>query len=211
MASPEELPPPRPTAEEVREAAEEVLSRPEFREPPKSLYDRAMEAINDALERLLSTLLGGGRSSTAAWIALAVVIGVIAFLVVRIVLAARRDPASGARFTVATEVRRPAEEWDKDADLHAREGRWRDAVRCRYRALVARLATAGAVDEVPGRTAGEYRDEVRRTRPDMAPPFGEATDLFERAWYGRRATGEDDERRLRELTDRVLEGSGTSS
>ena len=83
-------------------------------------------------------------------------------------------------------------------------------MRCRYRALVARLAAGGAVDEIPGRTAGEYRLELRRTRPDAAPAFTEATDLFERAWYGHAdVTGGDDER-FRSLADDVAGRSGVS-
>ncbi|HEX7166047.1 MAG TPA: DUF4129 domain-containing protein [Acidimicrobiales bacterium] len=205
LVPPERLPPPTHDPEDVREAAEEVLSRPEFAEPPKSIYDRVLDALGDAINRVLSTLFEGGRSSVVAWIALTVVVFVIAFLIVKVARAVRRPPPGEPGFTVETDVRRPAVEWDEEAARHAAEGRWRDALRCRYRALVARLASAGAVDEIPGRTAGEYRREVGRTRPQVAPPFAEATDLFERAWYGHRPTGEDDDRRFRELAGRVLE------
>jgi hypothetical protein len=78
-------------------------------------------------------------------------------------------------------------------------------VRCRYRALVAELAARGLVDEVPGRTAGEYRGEVRRNLPDAAADFAGATELFELAWYGRGETGAQQASRLRELSGRVLQ------
>jgi hypothetical protein len=78
-------------------------------------------------------------------------------------------------------------------------------VRCRYRALVAELAARGLVDEVPGRTAGEYRGEVRRNLPDAAGDFAGATELFELAWYGRGDTDAQQASRLRELSGRVLQ------
>jgi hypothetical protein len=63
------------------------------------------------------------------------------------------------------------------------------------------------VEEVPGRTSGEYRGEVGRNLPTSADAFAGATELFERAWYGRRPTGADDAARFRDLARRVLEGA----
>jgi hypothetical protein len=57
---------------------------------------------------------------------------------------------------------------------------------------------------VPGRTAGEYRGEVRRNLPDAAADFAGATELFELAWYGRGETGPQQASRLRELSGLVL-------
>ena len=74
--------------------------------------------------------------------------------------------------------------------------------------MVADLAARGVVDEVPGRTAGEYRTAVTRSTPAAAPDFSVATELFERAWYGAKPTGPDDSARFRELSERVLMGAG---
>jgi uncharacterized protein DUF4129 len=79
-----------------------------------------------------------------------------------------------------------------------------EAVRSRYRALVADLAARGLVEEVPGRTAGEYRRQVGRALPEAATDFAGATELFEVAWYGRSSTGAGDAAHLRDLADRVL-------
>ena len=207
MAGPEELPPPAASPDDIRRAADEVMARPEFQQPPKSFYERAQEWLADRLDDLIQALFEGGRSSILAWLAIGVIVGVIAFLIYRIVSGMARNPAAEAQLSIVTERRRPATDWEREADAHAAAGRWRDALRCRYRALVARLATMGAVDEVPGRTAGEYRVELRRTRPDAAPAFGSATELFERAWYGHRPMGADDEATFRELADEVVEES----
>jgi hypothetical protein len=204
---PEELPPPAASPDDIRRAADEIMARAEFRQPPQSLYERAQEWLADRLDDLIRALFEGGRSSIFAWLAIAVIVGVIAFLVYRIVSSMARNPDAEADLSVVTERRRPATDWEREAETHAAAGRWRDALRCRYRALVARLATMGAVDEVPGRTAGEYRVELRRTRPDAAPAFGSATDLFERAWYGHRPMGADEEAAFRDLANEVVEES----
>jgi hypothetical protein len=74
---------------------------------------------------------------------------------------------------------------------------------------VADLALRGVVDEVPGRTAGEYRREVDQALPDAAGDFAGATELFEVAWYGRADTGAQQAAHLRDLSDRVLQRART--
>jgi hypothetical protein len=69
---------------------------------------------------------------------------------------------------------------------------------------VADLASRGLVEEVPGRTAGEYRNEVWRNLPDAAAEFAGATELFEVAWYGRQETGAAQASHLRDLSGRIL-------
>jgi hypothetical protein len=71
---------------------------------------------------------------------------------------------------------------------------------------VADLAARGLVEEVPGRTAGEYRRQVDAVVPEVAPAFDGATSLFEGAWYGGRSTGAEEAARFRELEARVLSG-----
>jgi hypothetical protein len=71
--------------------------------------------------------------------------------------------------------------------------------------LVTELIERDLVDDVPGRTAGEYRAEVDAGLPAAAPAFSEASDLFELAWYADAPTGTDENRRIRGLTDQVLE------
>lgn len=78
---------------------------------------------------------------------------------------------------------RPPQRWRRLAAEHRAAGRHRDAVRCEYRALVGELARAGYVDEIPGRTSGEERTQVRHLAPEVAPTFDEAADLFDRAWF----------------------------
>jgi hypothetical protein len=44
----------------------------------------------------------------------------------------------------------------------------------------------------------------------VAPPFSDASDLFERAWYGGAETGPDDSAAFRRLADEVASGAGPS-
>jgi hypothetical protein len=204
------LPPPGAGADEIRQGADEILSRPEFREPTRSLYQRALDWIGERLGDVLGALVSGGAGAVLAWVLLVAAVLAIAYLVFRAVQRDRRqEPASaGAAVDVERDDRRPPEAWDADAARFEAEGRWREAVRCRYRSLVARLARAGVVEEVPGRTAGEYRTLVASARPPVAEPFAGATSLFERAWYGHEDTGADDSSSFRALADRVTAGAG---
>ncbi len=96
-------------------------------------------------------------------------------------------------------------DWLAEAAACEARGDWQAALRARYRALVAELARRGLVDEIPGRTTGEYRAEVAANLPLAAPEFSNATDLFELAVYGHAPTGPEDASRVRQLSDRVLE------
>ena len=60
------------------------------------------------------------------------------------------------------------------------------------------------VDEVPGRTTGELRTEVRERARSADPDFAAAADLFDLAWYGDADAGADDVRRLVDHAGRVL-------
>jgi hypothetical protein len=114
--------------------------------------------------------------------------------------AERRPRARGA----GAPVGRSAEDWRSDAALHEAAGRWRDALRCRYRALVAELAGNGLLDDLPGKTTGEERADISIAAPAASPSFSEATELFDDVWYGDAPTGPDDAARFRSLSDRVL-------
>lgn len=77
----------------------------------------------------------------------------------------------------------PPDRWRRSAAEHRDAGRFRDAVRCEYRALVGDLARAGFVDEIPGRTSGEERLQVADLAPPVAGDFDVAAGLFDSAWF----------------------------
>lgn len=206
VAAPDDLPRPERRAQEVRQAAQDILARPEFRPPPRSIPQLVVDFVGRQLERALNALLAGGRGSLVGWLLLVAALGSLTFFALRIVTGVRVDPRRVP--AVDLEPRRPAADWRAEAAAHEARGEWKAALRCRYRALVADLAAKGLVDEVPGRTAGEYRLEVRSSVPGAATDFDGATQLFELAWYGNRPTGEEENRRFRSFAENVLVEAG---
>ena len=195
-----DLPKPTRPPGQVTRAVRDVLARPEYRHPGPSLLERLQNDVLDWVARVLSGVVGAG---IGARIVLAVLVGVVALVVWRVAGGMTRDPGQGV--AVSAGRTRPATEWRAEAEAHERAGEWRQAVRARYRALVADLANRGLLQEIPGRTAGEYRAELGHALPSASPPFSGATELFEGAWYGKRPTAAADAAHFRELADRVLE------
>ena len=209
LARPETLPPPSAGAEEIREGAEEILRRPEFQPPPRSLYQQALDKVGELLGEAIDAVVGGTSGAILAWLLLAAVVVALGYLVTRGVQSGRRrrGSSSAPEIEIDGDIGRPVAAWDVEATRLEGEGRWREALRCRYRSLIAALAGAGVVEEVPGRTAGEYRTLVRRVRPQVDESFAGATDLFERAWYGDLPTGPDESSDFRGLAERVRAGA----
>lgn len=178
-----DLPSRGPDPERVRRVVDGVLSRPEYAAAEPSLVDRARLWVLDRLGRLLDLLFSGGRASLLGTVVLGLAVAAAAVLTARFLRGVRRDPERAAA-AESEPPGRAASEWLDDAARHEDARRWREALRCRYRALVAELAAAGLVDEVPGRTSGEYLAELTRSAPGATAPFDAATRAFEDAWYG---------------------------
>jgi hypothetical protein len=208
-----ELPPPDVGADDARQAAEDILSRPEYQPPPQNPLERALDWLGDRLgdffERLFRGLSfggagGGGLGSLVAWLLLAVGVGLVAWLVARVVFGWQRTPRRRRAEASVTTRRSTVPDWLAEAEDHEQAGRWRDALRARYRLLVAELADRQLLHEVPGTTTGEERAELASTAPGVSPTFDDAATAFDLAWYGGSAVGPDEHRHFRTLGDRVL-------
>jgi len=158
--------------------------------------------------------------SWLSWLIWLVLLAAVVVLVVTILRAVARRPrrprtrASGEADVrideielgaVAVDHSREPFDWRAEAEAHRSAGRCRDAVRCRYRALVGDLARLGLVDEIPGRTTGEERRQLRVVVPGAASAFDSAADLFDDAWYGHATVDARDDDRFRALEAVVLE------
>jgi len=200
------LPPPVHDPDAVREAADSILAHPRYDEPAKPLVDRLWEWVGDRIASVLGSFVGSGAGTAVAWAIVVAAIALVVYFVVRYGrvtgIAAVRSAAPSAMVELS---RRPAE-WRAEAEALEAQGRWREGLRCRHRALVGSLVLAGAIRDQAGRTAGEYVRDVARSRPDVAGPMAAATELFEAAWYGGAATGADEARRFADL-DRVVLGT----
>ena len=187
--------------EVVRRMARQILARPEFKPETRPLLLRILDGVNRLINDALNRLARGPGSLIGLLLIGAGLVGLalLAFRVVR-----RLPPDASRSVAVDDAVGRSAVDWRAEAARHEAEGRWREALRCRYRSLIAELAERDLVTEIPGRTSGEYRSEVATALPAAAADFGAATDLFEQAWYGHAATGARDSGRLDELSGRVV-------
>jgi hypothetical protein len=203
-------------ADEARRVAEEVLSGPEYREAGESWITEVLNAIDEWFSRLFTSLGGGGGGSSAiGWI---IVVLAVAGATVAVVLAVRSirrswravgEDDDDAERTSTRRRRREADvDWAREAERMEAEGRWRDGMRARYRALVAEMARRRVVDPAASRTTGEHRREVGSAAPEAAPDFDGAAELFDRAWYGNLPTGPEEAARFRELARQVAEEVG---
>ncbi len=167
---------------------------------------------------------GGGGFSTLGWVLLAglglavLAVALYLYLSTRPTVRAPKTktvrqgqaPAESEATQVAEES--PAELWQKAESL-AREGRFRDAVRVLYLALLARLHRQQLIRFEPMRTNGEYVRQVQlseRAPPELHEPFGRLTDLFEARWYGDRPCESSDYRACRTLAEEIQTLAGSS-
>ena len=201
-----DLPAPAASADDIRRITRNVLSRPEFGEAEPSLLDRVFRAIGDFFGRLVDVVGAGGRGSVIGTLVLLGVAGVFVWAVVRFTRTVRTDPTRDV--VVAGQIGRTAAQWLDEAAACVADGRWRDALRCRYRALLAELAAAGLVEEVAGRTSGEYLAAVEADVPGAAEAFLAVTRRFEAAWYGHVPTSAQDLEAFEGAASTVSEDAG---
>lgn len=205
----DELPVPEHTAEEAHDVVRSVLSDPRYRVPARSLTDRILDWINDRLNDLFTTLLDTGAGSLLAWIVIIVTVAGLGFLLLRYGRTVQRDASAGV--VTMVELTRTPTEWRAEANELEAAGRWKEGLRCRYRALVGELVGRGHIPELPGRTSGEYRIDVAERDPAAAAPFAAASELFELAWYGDAPTGSDESTRFQDLEAEVLQRVGVAA
>jgi hypothetical protein len=209
-----ELPPLEHDPEDVRDLAAQILTGPEYAPPARSWVERALDWIGRQLDRLfggdggLTGEPGSGGSSLLTLLLLVAAVALVVFLLVRWRRPGRRRP-EGDDIELHVEERRSVGDWDAAARRAEEAGDWKEGLRCRFGALVGRLVVSGSLPQVPGRTAGEFRGDLRASAPEAAEPFAEAADLFERAWYGDLPTGPAEAERFAAHAGRVLAVTGT--
>ncbi len=203
------LPPPDHDPAQARDAADEILSRPEYqwRGSGDNVFDRIAEWIADRLGDIASPLgVGGGNLPVwVGWLVIGLLVAATGVLIYRSRAGWRPGPGSrgeGGRVVVGDDDE--SVDWPAEVARCEAAGRWREAVRARYRVLVGELAGRRMIGDLAGRTAGELVDEVTATAPAVAPGFARATELFEVAWYGGGAVGHADRDRFVEAAAAVV-------
>lgn len=180
-----------PAADEIRRTTQEVLSRPEYAQLQPGWWGRLLEEVRSWLAARLLDLVQAASISTVAWAIVAVGVLVAGLVAWRVLRGTRREPAADDGLEVTT-PRRTADEWAARARQAEERGDLRAAVRAAYRSVVAGLAEAGVIEEVPGRTVGEYRSAVAEASPSQAAAFDRASEVFERVWYAHDTPTPDD-------------------
>jgi hypothetical protein len=190
-------------ASTIRRTAHDILSRPEFRPPPESPLTSLRRWAFNQLGRLLEAVVGGSALGLVGLVCAVVTVAGLGWLVWHL----RGTSARASRRTgvIIEGAPRRVEDWLAEAATCEASGDWRGALRCRYRALVAELARRGLVEELPGRTTGDYRRAIVSAAPAAAADFAAATELFEFAWYADRPTDVTQAGRLRDIAEHVLE------
>lgn len=178
--------------EALTEDVRRVMAREEF-QYGKGWFDRLSEWINEQLSKLFGDgepRIGeppavGGVGSVVAWVVIVLAVLVVVAVVVYVVRhRIRRDDVDrGPDTETEVEHRRSAREWASEADRLEAEGRWKEAVRARYRELVRTLVDRRQVPDVAGRTTGELRVDLDDTTPSASEAFDRASTQFELVWY----------------------------
>ncbi len=200
--------------DDVRAEVRRTMSRPAYRYEP-TLLERIGRRLGEWLQRLLENLnvpgaqggqFGGGAGTVVAWVLIVLALAVLVFAVVRAVQRRVRKPPADDTPATTTDVEheRRAKDWADEATRMEREGRYKDAVRARYRELVRTLVDRDQLPDVPGLTTGELRRALSRTTPTAREAFDRACTTFELAWYAELPVDGDDLSGLRAAAAEVL-------
>ncbi|MEU9456298.1 DUF4129 domain-containing protein [Streptomyces sp. NPDC048277] len=171
----------------AREAARHELSKRMYHENDPGLFQRALNAFLDWVDRLLSAAASATPGGT-----LGLVVVVLAIVAVLGALwwrlgTPRRQPASAA--ALFDDRPRSAAEHRAAAEAHAAQGHWNQALQERMRGIVRALEERALLDVRPGRTADEAAAEAGRALPAHTDRLRGAAREFDDVTYGgRRAT-----------------------
>lgn len=198
------LPPPGHDPNDVRELAEQILSESRYDRPPEPILDRILAWFGEQVSRFIGAVTGSAAGWFVAWAVVLVAIAFVVYLIVRHGRIGALPRPERKRAEVMIELTRSPAEWRAEADQLEAAGRWREALRCRYRSLIAELVARGTIPDRAGRTAGEYVTDVQRDVPPASVPMAAATELFEAVWYGGAASGPDEAARFIDLERQVL-------
>lgn len=179
-------------ADRVREAAEEVLRRPEYADLRDNPLQRAVTEVRSWIAEQLFDLLGGDAAAGIGLVIAVVLVGAVVGLGVVALLGAQRRATADL---VVDDVKGATVDEALSAAAAARAaGDLQAAVRLRYGALLLTLEERGVVPRVPGLTVGEVDAAVTASVPAAAAAVTAAGDALADIVYGHRAAahGDDD-------------------
>ncbi|MGI9603616.1 MAG: DUF4129 domain-containing protein [Acidimicrobiales bacterium] len=202
--------------DDVDRLADDILGRAEFQPPERTWLRRQWDRFADWLRSLFDdgneqipeadipteAASGGGPGSLVAYLLLAAVLVLAAWVIWRVVK--HRPPRAVSDddpdVTIDIDEHRSSSDWRSRAEALAADGQWKESVRAWLRWGVASLIDRDVLEDVPGRTTGEFRRSVADDHPDLQADFDRASLLFDEVWYADRpATAETVESMRRDI------------
>ncbi|SFW92516.1 DUF4129 domain-containing protein [Amycolatopsis australiensis] len=186
--------------DDARRAAAHELSDPKYRDARPNVLQQLGQWLGEQLEKLLnglsSVVPGGIFGLLLVVVLLIVLVVVIRLRTGKVARAARAERA------VFGGQRQSADDYRRSAAEAAAGGRYGDAVRDRFRAVVRGLEERALLDARSGRTADEAAAEAGVLLPDLATGLRQGARLFDDVHYGGREGTEAAYRTLTELDER---------
>ncbi len=196
-----------PVDTDANEAARRILSEPQFRkadEAPSNWLKRALDSLQPAereepeprqLDLPTPTTVNLQPLFYGIIIVLAIGAGVALFLFARSWTGGRKSGAAKKKRKVGLleegEEALRTDEWLARADELERRGRFREAVRCLYLAVLMRLDDAGIVYFDRYQTNWEHLRRIEASNAPDSVGYRRLTQEFDHIWYGERpATAE---------------------
>jgi hypothetical protein len=178
-------------------------------------YDWVAERVNRLLDGLKKLWPKASRpespsgsasvAAIAVVVAAALILGILTWRTVRRGASAPVEVESERAAPARDEdpLSRETTQWEARARDLAAAGRWREAVRAFYHAVLVALFEAGLLHYQRGRTNWEYAAALS---PQLAlrPAFLDLTRIFDREWYGRRQSDAEAVRACAEAARSIL-------
>jgi hypothetical protein len=199
-------PPVEPSRDLAREWARRELSDPVYARAQPGPLQRLVQWVIEQVQGLhvSSSALADPRTGLVLLLLVAAVVTVVVLLRT----GRLRGPGRGVgHAAVFTERAMTAADHRRLADDAAAHGRWDDAVRERFRAVVRTLEERVVLDERAGRTADEAASEAATRLPGLADPLRRGATRFDDVCYGGRAGRPEHDAELRRLDDAVRASS----
>lgn len=184
----------------ARRAAAAELADPKYREARPNFLQQIAQWLGELLEKLLNALSSGVPGGIFGLV-LVVVLLIVLVVVIRLRTGKIARAAKAGR-VVFGGSRQTADDYRRSAAEAAAGGRYDDAVRDRFRAVVRALEERALLDTRSGRTADEAAAEAGLLLPNVADGLREGARLFDDVHYGGREGTEAAYRTLTELDER---------
>lgn len=186
--------------DDARRAAVAELSDPKYRDAQPNILQQIGQWLGEQLEKVLnglSSVVPGGPLG----LLLVVVLLIVLVVVVRLRTGKVARTARAGRVVFGGK-RQSAADYRRSATEAAAAGRYDDAVRDRFRAVVRALEERALLDTRSGRTADEAAAEAGVLLPNVANELRQGARLFDDVHYGGRDGTEAAYRALTELDER---------